>query len=98
MSEAIFSARASAFDRRTTDELQGTLMRIAADLTHDPQGRLSYYTATVKIPESELGRLNGRKLVPGMPAEVLIKAGERTLASYILKPIHDQMERALRER
>jgi HlyD family secretion protein len=90
--------RFSAFDRRTTDELQGTLTRIAADLTHDPRGRLSYYTATVQVPDSELGRLNGRKLVPGMPAEVLIKAGERTLASYILKPIHDQMERALRER
>jgi len=52
----------------------------------------------VKIPEAELARLNGRKLVPGMPAEVFIKTGERTLASYILKPMHDQMQRALRER
>jgi HlyD family secretion protein len=90
--------RFSAFDRHTTDELRGTLMRIAADLTHDPQSRISYYTATIKVPESELSRLNGRKLVPGMPAEVFIKTGERTLASYILKPMHDQMERALRER
>jgi HlyD family secretion protein len=90
--------RFSAFDRRTTDELQGSLMRIAADLTHDLQSRISYYTATVKVPESELVRLNGRKLVPGMPAEVFIKTGERSLASYILKPMHDQMERALRER
>jgi HlyD family secretion protein len=90
--------RFSAFDRRITDELQGTLVRIAADLTHDPQNRLAFYTATVKVPETELARLNGRKLVPGMPAEVLIKTGERTLASYILKPMHDQMERALRER
>jgi HlyD family secretion protein len=90
--------RFSAFDRRTTDELQGTLVRIAADLTHDRQNRLSYYTATVKIAQSELARLNGRKLMAGMPAEVLIKTGERTLASYILKPMQDQMERALRER
>ena len=90
--------RFSAFDRRTTDELQGTLVRIAADLTHDLQNRLSYYTATVKIPESELARLYGRKLMAGMPAEVLIKTGERTLASYIFKPMRDQMERAFRER
>jgi HlyD family secretion protein len=90
--------RFSAFDRPITDELRGTLMRIAADLTHDPQNRISYYTATVKVPESELARLNGHKLVPGMPAEVFIKTDGRSLASYILKPMHDQMERALRER
>jgi HlyD family secretion protein len=90
--------RFSAFDRRTTDELQGTLVRIAADLTHDRQNRLTYYTATVKIAQSELARPNGRKLMAGMPAEVLIKTGERTLASYILKPMQDQMERALREK
>ena len=90
--------RFSAFDRLTTEELQGTLVRIGADLTHDAQNRLAYYTAAVTVPDSELAQLNGRKLVPGMPAEVLIKTGERTLASYILKPLHDQMERALRER
>ena len=73
-------------------------MRTAADLTHDPQSRISYYTATVQLPESEFTRLNGRKLVPGMPAEVFIKTDERSLASYILKPMHDQMKRALRER
>ena len=90
--------RFSAFGRRTTDELQGTLVRIAADLTQDPQSRVSYYTATVKIPEIELARLYGRKLMAGMPAEVLVKTRERTLASYIFKPMHDQMERAFREK
>ena len=90
--------RFSAFDRRKTDQLHGTLMRIGADLTRDSENRPSYYSAAVQISESELAKLNGLKLVPGMPAEVFIKTGERTLASYIVKPLRDQMERALRER
>ncbi len=73
-------------------------MRIGADLTRDSENRPSYYSAAVQISESELAKLNGLKLVPGMPAEVFIKTGERTLASYIVKPLRDQMERALRER
>ncbi len=92
------SVRFSAFDRRRTEELQGILNRVAADLTSDPQTRLSYYSAAVRVPESELVKLNGLKLIPGMPAEVFIKTDKRTLASYILKPLHDQMHRALRER
>ena len=89
--------RFSAFDW-ATDELQGALVRIAADLSQDPQSRLSYYSAAVRVPESELARLNGLKLLPGMPAEVFIKTGQRTIASYLLKPLLDQMKRALRER
>ena len=90
--------RFSAFDRRKTDQLHGTLVRIGADLTRDSENRPSYYSAAVQISESELAKLNGLKLVPGMPAEVFIKTGERTLAGYIVKPLRDQMERALRER
>ena len=90
--------RFSAFDRRKTDQLHGTLMRIGVDLTRDSENRPSYYSAAVQISQSELAKLNRLKLVPGMPAEVFIKTGERTLASCIVKPLRDQMERALRER
>lgn len=90
--------RFSAFNRRTTDEVKGTVTRVAADLTHEPQRNLSYYTAGVSVPQDEMDRMNGLKLVPGMPAEVFIKTGERTLASYLIKPLADQMEKAFRER
>ena len=90
--------RFPSFNRRTTDELHGVLSRIAADLTEDPQSRLSYYSGAVHVPESERAHLEGVKLVAGMPAEVFIKTGGRTLASYIVKPLSDQMQRALRER
>ena len=90
--------RFSAFNQRTTDELRGSVFRVAADLTHEPQTNLSYYTAGVSVTEAELANLKDLRLVPGMPAEVFIKTGERTLAGYLLKPLHDQMERAFRER
>ncbi len=89
--------RFSAFDW-ATDELQGALVRIAADPSRDPQSKLTYYSAAVRVPERELARLNGRRLLPGMPAEVFITTGQRTIASYLLKPLLDQMKRPLRER
>ena len=90
--------RFSAFDRRQTDELQGSLFRIAADLTLATDRETTYYTAAIRLTAGELARLNGRKLVPGMPAEVFITTGARTIASYLTKPLLDQMQRAFRER
>ena len=56
-----------------------------------------YYAAEVTVPERELRRLNGRTLVPGMPAEVFVQTGERTPLSYLLKPLSDHMRHAMRE-
>jgi HlyD family secretion protein len=89
--------RFSAFNQRTTPEVMGTVFRIAADLIREQQTGLAYYVAGIKVGEGELAKLKGLKLVPGMPAEAYIKTGERTLASYLLKPLLDQMQRALRE-
>ena len=50
---------------------------------------------TRRLPSST--RRLSAKLVPGMPAEAYIKTGERTLASYLMKPLLDQMQRAMRE-
>jgi HlyD family secretion protein len=49
------------------------------------------------VQPAELAKLKGLKLLPGMPAEAYIKTGERTAASYLLKPLLDQMQRAMRE-
>ena len=89
--------RLSAFNQRTTPELKGKVVRVAADLVKEPQTGQAYYPTGIKVGEEELARLKELRLVPGMPAEVFIKTGERTLASYIAKPLLDQMQRALRE-
>lgn len=90
--------RFSSFDRGATDELQGVLFRVGADLSQDRQTGLPYYSASIRVDDSELAKLGELKLVPGMPAEAFIKTDKRTIASYLIKPLHDQMQRGLRER
>jgi HlyD family secretion protein len=85
-------------DRGTTDELHGVLFRIAANVTQDTENGLAYYTAGVRLPKDAFERLNSRKPIPGMPVEAFLRTEARTLASYLVKPLSDQMERALRER
>jgi membrane fusion protein, type I secretion system len=52
----------------------------------------------IGIPPEEIARLQGLKLIPGMPVEVFIRTGERTVLSYLLKPLDDQVRRAFREK
>lgn len=90
--------RFSAFNQRTTPELSGEVSRISADVTQDPKTGASFYTIRIAIAESEKARLNGLKLVPGMPVESFIKTGDRTVISYLTKPLYDQFSKAWRER
>lgn len=90
--------RLAAFNQRTTPELIGSLKSIAADLTQDQRTGDAYYLARIDIADSELERLGGKKLVPGMPAEIMIRTHERTALSYFVKPLKDQIARAFRER
>ena len=90
--------RFTAFNQRTTPELMGTLFRVAGDITKEQQTGQSYFTGGIAIDESELRKLYGLTLVPGMPADAFVKTGERTMASYLVKPLSDQMHRSMRER
>ncbi|MFK4492883.1 HlyD family type I secretion periplasmic adaptor subunit [Bradyrhizobium yuanmingense] len=90
--------RFSAFDAAVTPELDGTLTRIAADLTKDPQSGAAYYVARISIDASELAKLDGKALVPGMPVEAFIQNGVRTAIAYLRKPLEDQLARALRQK
>ena len=90
--------RFTAFNRRTTPEINGEVSRISADVSQEQRTGAAFYTIRVKIPESELERLKGLRLVPGMPVESFIQTGERTVLSYLLKPLSDQFTKAWREK
>ena len=49
------------------------------------------------MPADEVARLGNVKLVPGMPVEAFVKTGDRTVMSYLMKPLSDQINRAFRE-
>jgi HlyD family secretion protein len=90
--------RLSAFNQRTTPELNGFVSRVSPDVTTEQRTGQSYYTIRVSMPPQEIARLGDVKLIPGMPVEAFVQTGERTLISYLMKPLSDQLMRAFREK
>ena len=84
------------FNQRTTPEIDGRVIRIAPDVTKDAKSGLSYYLARIKIAGEHIDP--EMKFVPGMPVDVFIRTRDRTLLSYLLKPLADQANRAFREK
>jgi HlyD family secretion protein len=90
--------RFSAFNQRTTPQVEGTVSYVSADLSRDAQTNTTYYTVRVTLPGDERRRLGAVKLVAGMPVEVFLQTGSRTMLTYLLKPISDQFHRMFNER
>jgi HlyD family secretion protein len=90
--------RLSAFNQRTTPELSGIVTRVSPDVTTDQRTGQSYYTIRVSMPPEEVARLGEVKLIPGMPVEAFVQTGDRTMLSYLIKPLKDQLMRAFREK
>jgi len=90
--------RLSAFNQRTTPELNGVVTRVSADVNTDQRTGQSYYTIRVSLPPSEVTRLGEVKIIPGMPVEAFVQTGDRTMFSYLMKPFSDQLMRSFRER
>ncbi|GLS20272.1 HlyD family type I secretion periplasmic adaptor subunit [Labrys miyagiensis] len=90
--------RFSAFNQRTTPELNATVSRVSPDTTPDQRTGQSYYTIRVSIPPQEIARLGDLKIIPGMPVETFVQTGDRTMLAYLIKPLRDQLMRAFREK
>ena len=90
--------RFSAFNQRVTPELLGQVSYVSPDISRDQQTNASYFTVRVTLPDEERRKLAGLQLVSGMPAEVFMQTGSRTMLSYLFKPITDQLQRAFVER
>ncbi len=89
--------RLSAFNQQTTPEFPGRLTFVSAERATDDRTGESFYRVRVAIDAREVRRETGFELSPGMPAELFITTGDRTLLSYLLKPLFDQMGRAFRD-
>ncbi|GAA6147445.1 HlyD family type I secretion periplasmic adaptor subunit [Pseudooceanicola nitratireducens] len=90
--------RFSAFDQRTTPELEGHVVQISADAFVDEATGRSYYRTEVELNEGELAKLpQGSILIPGMPVEAFIKTRERTPMAYFMEPFMTYFAKAFRE-
>jgi HlyD family secretion protein len=88
--------RFSAFNMQTTPEIKGRLIHVSAETQTDQRTGATYYEVRIEVPEAEMQQLGGLKLVPGMPVEAYIQTGDRSLLSFITKPLSDQLARAFR--
>ena len=89
--------RFSAFNSATTPVIQGEVTRISADRLLDEKTGEGYYLVRVKVTDEGKKRLGDRRLQPGMPAEVLINAGSRTMLQYLLKPANNMFAKSMIE-
>lgn len=87
----------SSFDQNSMPKIFGEVLTVSADALTDRNSGATYYLATLAIPNSERTKLSGYKLVPGMPVNVLIQTGERTLWQYLTNPLAKGMSHALIE-
>lgn len=75
----------------------GVVETVSADVMTDPRTGVPYYTVRVRIPPEELAGLKGVKLFAGMQCSVTIKTGERTMLTYLLRPLLQRTGTALLE-
>lgn len=88
----------TAYRQRSMPEIHGRLRSISADRLVDEKTGEPYFLAGVEVPPGELKTLDGDiRLLPGMPAEVMILTGERTLMDYLLEPLVESFVRSFRE-
>lgn len=90
--------RFSAFEQRTTPELNGHVTQISADAFTDEATGRSYYRAEIVLEDGERDKLpEGSVLIPGMPVEAYVKTYDRSPMAYLVKPFTDYFAKAFRE-
>lgn len=91
------NVRFSAFNQRKTPEVTGRIDRVSAEHLTDKYTGMTFFKVDISFEPSELERLSGQALLPGMPADVFIKTGSHSVMRYLLKPAQDSMSFAMRE-
>jgi len=91
------SIKFKAFGQRELPIILGDVARISADALEDPVTKGFYYDVKVLLLDEELAKLDGRKLLPGMPVEAFMATESQTAIKYVLRPIKYYFDRAFRD-
>ena len=89
--------RLTPYKARVLPMLRGEVRKVSPDATFDEQTRALYYRVTIELDTSEIDHIEGVQLISGMPAEVFIDTGSRSLLQYLVQPLFDSFHRAFRE-
>ena len=89
--------RFSSFAHSPQLVVQGKLVSVSADLLTDPQSGMAYYLARVAVTPEGLKKLGKRQMQPGMPVEVVLRTGERSMLTYLLHPLTKRIAASMNE-
>lgn len=89
--------RFSSFAHSPALVLHGKVDSVSTDLITEPETRQSYYLARISLTPRGRKELGDRQLQAGMPAEVVIRTGERTVLTYLLHPLLKRMAASMKE-
>lgn len=87
----------TAFNQSTTPHIPATVTRVSADRMMDEVTGMPYFKLNAVATAEGLKKLQQEKVRPGMPVEVFVKTGERTMLNYLIRPLFDRAHSALRE-
>lgn len=86
----------SGLNRQATPDISGSVIFVSPDLTTDQRTGQTYYRIKVRLDAKELANNPEIALKAGMPAEVFVETGDRSILSYLFKPLFDQIRYAMR--
>ncbi|NYT45445.1 HlyD family type I secretion periplasmic adaptor subunit [Alcaligenaceae bacterium] len=86
-----------AFNHARTPNIPGKVLTVSADRLTDIETKTPYYLAQIEVAPEGVPMLDDNVIRPGMPASVLIRTGERTMLSYLLKPFLERLDKSFKE-
>ncbi len=87
----------SAFNSNTTPHIPGVITQVSADRTIDERTGQAFYKVRAEVAPEGLKLITHLQIRPGMPVELFVKTGERTMMNYLLKPVFDRANSAMKE-
>ena len=87
----------AAFNQNTTPRVPGTVSRLSVDRTVDEKTGMTFYRMQADVTPQGSEMLRELKVRPGMPVEIFVRTGERSLLNYLLRPFTDKLHNALTE-
>ena len=87
----------SALKQSAAPELDGIVTYISADNLTDPITGSAYFEVDIEVADTELPKLDGQTLIPGMPADIFIQTQERTVFDYLTGPLKDTFKKTMRD-
>ncbi|MEA5097865.1 MAG: HlyD family type I secretion periplasmic adaptor subunit [Burkholderiaceae bacterium] len=87
----------SAFNQRTTPHIPGTVISVSADRLTDQRTGMPYYKVRAQATPEGMKQLAHHDIRPGMPVDLFVKTGERTMMNYLMKPVFDRANASLKE-